>query len=231
MFLNAALCYPFQVCNSVFNSWDQFKDHLVIHTGEKPNHCTICDVWFTQGSELRRHLQEVHHISERIVTDDILPVDSDPVASMTIIEQVEQVHVLPLIQVQVDPAQVTVEQVHPDLIQNNQVKGEQIAELQEQVEISYLEVEHIQTEPGTEVHMEELDVEHVNQLQMEEVQAQLIEEADLGPVESEHVDQGGLAGSSPVQVDEMVAPSADHGESNDLKTQPIVDMHEEKVET
>ncbi|XP_060092013.1 zinc finger protein 131 isoform X1 [Heteronotia binoei] len=223
--------YECQVCNSVFNSWDQFKDHLVIHTGDKPNHCTICDVWFMQGSELRRHLQEIHHISERIVTDDILPVDSDPVASMTIIEQVEQVHVLPLIQVQVDPAQVTVEQVHPDLIQNNQVKGEQIAELQEQVEISYLEVEHIHTESGTEVHMEELDVEHVNQLQMEEVQAQLIEEADLEPVESEHVDQGGLEGSSPVQVDEMVAPAADHVESDDLKTQPIVDVREEKVDT
>ncbi|KAJ8380809.1 hypothetical protein SKAU_G00015870 [Synaphobranchus kaupii] len=40
--------YECQVCSSVFNSWDQFKDHLVIHTGEKPNHCTLCDVWFTQ---------------------------------------------------------------------------------------------------------------------------------------------------------------------------------------
>ncbi|XP_062984177.1 zinc finger protein 131 isoform X3 [Elgaria multicarinata webbii] len=224
--------YECQVCNSVFNSWDQFKDHLVIHTGDKPNHCTLCDVWFMQGSELRRHLQEIHNISERIVTEDILPVDSDPVASMTIIEQVEQVHVLPVIQVQVDPAQVTVEQVHPDLIQNNQVKGEQIAELQEQVEISYLEVEHIQTEQGTEVHMEELDVDHVNQLRMEEVQAQLIEETDLEQVESGHVDQGELEASTPVhQVEEAKAHAADHEEADDLKTQPIVNMQEEKVET
>ncbi|XP_007430517.1 zinc finger protein 131 isoform X1 [Python bivittatus] len=222
--------YECQVCNSVFNSWDQFKDHLVIHTGDKPNHCTLCDVWFMQGSELRRHLQEIHNISERIVSEDILPVDSDPVASMTIIEQVEQVHVLPVIQVQVDPAQVTVEQVHPDLIQNNQEKHEQIAELQEQVEISYLEVEHIQTEQGTEVHMEELDVEHVNQLQMEEVQAHLMEENDLEQVESGPMDQE-LTASTSIQVDEVEAHGADHEESDDLKTQPIVDMQEEKVES
>lgn len=209
----------------MFNSWDQFKDHLVIHTGDKPNHCTLCDVWFMQGSELRRHLQEIHNISERIVTEDILPVDNDPVASMTIIEQVEQVHVLPVIQVQVDPAQVTVEQVHPDLIQNNQVKSEQIAELQEQVEISYLEVEHIQTEQGAEVHVEELDVEHVNQLQMEEVQAQLIDETDLEQVE---MDQGELVAN--VQVDDAKAHGADHEESDDLKTQPVADVQEEKAE-
>ncbi|XP_015672603.1 zinc finger protein 131 [Protobothrops mucrosquamatus] len=222
--------YECQVCNSVFNSWDQFKDHLVIHTGDKPNHCTLCDVWFMQGSELRRHLQDMHNISERIVSEDILPVDGDPVASMTIIEQVEQVHVLPVIQVQVDPAQVTVEQVHPDLIQNNQEKHEQIAELQEQVEISYLEVEHIQTEQGTEVHMEELDVEHVNQLQMEEVQAQLMEEHDLEQGESVPMDQE-LTASTSVQVDVVEAHGADHEESDDLKTQPIMAIQEENVES
>ncbi|KAK9408576.1 zinc finger protein [Crotalus adamanteus] len=222
--------YECQVCNSVFNSWDQFKDHLVIHTGDKPNHCTLCDVWFMQGSELRRHLQDMHNISERIVSEDILPVDSDPVASMTIIEQVEQVHVLPVIQVQVDPAQVTVEQVHPDLIQNNQEKHEQIAELQEQVEISYLEVEHIQTEQGTEVHMEELDVEHVNQLQMEEVQAQLMEEHNLEQGESVPMDQE-LTASTSVQVDVVEAHGADHEESDDLKTQPIMAIQEENVES
>lgn len=218
----------FQVCNSVFNSWDQFKDHLVIHTGEKPNHCTLCDVWFMQGSELRRHLQETHNISERIVTDEIISVDSDPMASMTIIEQVEQVHVLPVIQVQVDPAQVTVEHVHPDLIPNNQVKEEQITELQEQVEISYLEVAHVQTEQETEVHMEELDVDHVNQLQMEEVQAQLIEETDLEPEETGHMDQGQLEASASVQMAEEEAHAADHA---DFKTQPIVEVQEEKVDS
>ncbi|XP_076145409.1 zinc finger protein 131 [Alosa pseudoharengus] len=60
--------YECQVCNSVFNSWDQFKDHLVIHTGEKPNHCTFCDLWFTQPRDLRIHLRDLHGIQDDAVT-------------------------------------------------------------------------------------------------------------------------------------------------------------------
>ncbi|XP_010141640.1 PREDICTED: zinc finger protein 131 isoform X2 [Buceros rhinoceros silvestris] len=220
--------YECQVCNSVFNSWDQFKDHLVIHTGDKPNHCTLCDLWFMQGSELRRHLKEMHNITERLITEEVLPVEAveaEPVTSMTIIEQVEQVHVLPVIQVQVDPAQVTVEQMHQDLIQDNQVKGTQIDELQEQVQISYLEVEHIQTEQGPEVHVEQLHVEHVNQIQMEEVQAELIDGTDLEQVEYQSVDQGEAEGKEPNQADKE-----DHEEAEELKTQQSVDTQNEKME-
>ncbi|KAM6289810.1 zinc finger protein 131 isoform 2-T2 [Aegotheles albertisi] len=220
--------YECQVCNSVFNSWDQFKDHLVIHTGDKPNHCTLCDVWFMQGSELRRHLKEMHDISERIVTEEVLPVEAEPVTSMTIIEQVEQVHVLPVIQVQVDPAQVTVEQMHQDLIQDNQVKGTQIDELQEQVQISYLEVEHVQTEQGAEVHVEQLHVEHVNQIQMEEVQAELIDGTDLEQVQYASVHQGEAEEKEPNQVDDV--DKAEHEQAEGLKTQPLVDMQNEKVD-
>ncbi|XP_014820377.1 PREDICTED: zinc finger protein 131 isoform X2 [Calidris pugnax] len=223
--------YECQVCNSVFNSWDQFKDHLVIHTGDKPNHCTLCDLWFMQGSELRRHLKEMHNISERIVAEEVLPVEAveaEPVTSMTIIEQVEQVHVLPVIQVQVDPAQVTVEQMHQDLIQDNQVKGTQIDELQEQVQISYLEVEHIQTEQGAEVHVEQLHVEHVNQIQMEEVQAELIDGTDLEQVEYESVDQREAEEKEPNQVDD--ADKEDQEQAEDLKTQQLVDTQNEKVD-
>ncbi|XP_059689954.1 zinc finger protein 131 isoform X1 [Gavia stellata] len=223
--------YECQVCNSVFNSWDQFKDHLVIHTGDKPNHCTLCDLWFMQGSELRRHLKEMHNISERIVTEEVLPVEAveaEPVTSMTIIEQVEQVHVLPVIQVQVDPAQVTVEQMHQDLIQDNQVKGTQMEELQEQVQISYLEVEHIQTEQGAEVHVEQLHVEHVNQIQMEEVQAELIDGTDLEQVEYESVDQGEAEEREPNQVND--ADKEDREQAEDLKTQHLVDTQTEKVD-
>nr|XP_013816543.1 PREDICTED: zinc finger protein 131 isoform X2 [Apteryx mantelli mantelli] len=223
--------YECQVCNSVFNSWDQFKDHLVIHTGDKPNHCTLCDLWFMQGSELRRHLKDMHNISERIVTEEVLPVEAveaEPVTSMTIIEQVEQVHVLPVIQVQVDPAQVTVEQMHQDLIQDNQVKGTQIDELQEQVQISYLEVEHIQTEQGAEVHVEQLHVEHVNQIQMEEVQAELIDGTDLEQVEYENVDQGEAEEKEPSPVED--ADEEDHEQAEDLKTQQLVDTQNEKVD-
>ncbi|XP_045695900.1 zinc finger protein 131 isoform X1 [Phyllostomus hastatus] len=176
--------YECQVCNSVFNSWDQFKDHLVIHTGDKPNHCTLCDLWFMQGNELRRHLSESHNISERLITEEVLSVETrvqtEPVTSMTIIEQVGKVHVLPLLQVQVDSAQVTVEQVHPDLLQDGQVHDAHMSELPEQVQVSYLEVGRIQTEEGTEVHVEELHVERVNQVPLE-VHTELLE-ADLDPV-------------------------------------------------
>ncbi|KAM9509677.1 zinc finger protein 131 isoform 2-T3 [Guaruba guarouba] len=222
--------YECQVCNSVFNSWDQFKDHLVIHTGDKPNHCTLCDLWFMQGSELRRHLKEIHSISERIVTEEVLPVEAveaEPVTSMTIIEQVEQVHVLPVIQVQVDPAQVTVEQMHRDLIQDNQVKGTQVDELQEQMQISYLEVEHIQTEQGAEVHVEQLHVEHVNQIQMEEVQAELIDGTELEQVEYESVDQEKAEEKKPNQVDG--GDTEDREQAEGLKTQQLVDMQNKKV--
>ncbi|NXX95998.1 ZN131 protein, partial [Centropus bengalensis] len=220
--------YECQVCNSVFNSWDQFKDHLVLHTGDKPNHCTLCDLWFMQGSELRRHLKETHNIVERIVTEEVLPVEAEPVTSMTIIEQVEQVHVLPVIQVQVDPAQVTVEQMHQDLIQDGQVKGTQMDELQEQVQISYLEVEHIQTDQGAEVHVEQLHVEHVNQIQMEEVQAELSDGIDFKQVEYGSVNQGEALQKEPHQVDD--GAKEDHEQAEDLKTQQLADTQNDKVD-
>ncbi|XP_074063665.1 zinc finger protein 131 isoform X2 [Macrotis lagotis] len=225
--------YECQVCNSVFNSWDQFKDHLVIHTGDKPNHCTLCDLWFMQGNELRRHLKEMHNISERIVTEELLSVETvetEPVTSMTIIEQVGKVHVLPLLQVQVDSAQVTVEQVHADLLEDNQVQGTQVEELPEQVQVSYLEVGRIHTEEGTEVHVEELHVERVNQMQME-VQDDLLEEADLEQGDPEIMDQGELEESKQSQADAAEANKEDHEQGEDLKTEPVVDGQTLKTQT
>lgn len=144
-----------------------------------------------QGNELRRHLSDTHNISEHLVTEEVLSVETrvqtEPVTSMTIIEQVGKVHVLPLLQVQVDSAQVTVEQVHPDLLQDSQVHDSHISELPEQVQVSYLEVGRIQTEEGTEVHVEELHVERVNQMPVE-VQTELLE-ADLDQVTPEIMNQ------------------------------------------
>uniref|UniRef100_A0A8C5P7Z2 Zinc finger protein 131 n=1 Tax=Leptobrachium leishanense TaxID=445787 RepID=A0A8C5P7Z2_9ANUR len=177
--------YECQVCNSVFNSWEQFKDHLVLHTGDKPNHCTLCDLWFMQGAELRKHLHEAHNIAERIVTEVVLPSDggeSEPVTSMTFVEQVEQVHVVPVdqvIQVQVDPPHLTVGHLHQDLLEVNQVKGTRILDLQGQVHMGHIEVEHLQLDPGTEVHVEEVQVEHINQIHMEEVEAELIDDSSM----------------------------------------------------
>ncbi|KAM9103602.1 zinc finger protein 131 isoform 3-T7 [Megaptera novaeangliae] len=219
--------YECQVCNSVFNSWDQFKDHLVIHTGDKPNHCTLCDLWFMQGNELRRHLSDAHNISERLVTEEVLSVETrvqtEPVTSMTIIEQVGKVHVLPLLQVQVDSAQVTVEQVHPDLLQDSQVHDSHMSELPEQVQVSYLEVGRIQTEEGTEVHVEELHVERVNQMPME-VQTELLE-ADLDQVTPEIMNQ---EEREPTQADAAEAAREDHEDAEGLETKSTVDSQAEK---
>ncbi|XP_059772310.1 zinc finger protein 131 isoform X3 [Balaenoptera ricei] len=219
--------YECQVCNSVFNSWDQFKDHLVIHTGDKPNHCTLCDLWFMQGNELRRHLSDAHNISERLVTEEVLSVETrvqtEPVTSMTIIEQVGKVHVLPLLQVQVDSAQVTVEQVHPDLLQDSQVHDSHMNELPEQVQVSYLEVGRIQTEEGTEVHVEELHVERVNQMPME-VQTELLE-ADLDQVTPEIMNQ---EEREPTQADAAEAAREDHEDAEGLETKSTVDSQAEK---
>lgn len=78
--------YECQVCSSVFNSWDQFKDHLVSHTGVKPNHCTMCDMWFTQPKELKAHLKEVHSIEEKL-NDELVITDSAATAALTIAAQ------------------------------------------------------------------------------------------------------------------------------------------------
>ena len=84
--------------------------------------------------------------------EEVLSVEtymqSEPVTSMTIIEQIGKVCVLPLLQVQVDSAQVIVEHVHPDVLQDSQVLGSYLSVLPEQVQISYLEVGRIQTEEG-----------------------------------------------------------------------------------
>ncbi|XP_055743687.1 zinc finger protein 131-like [Salvelinus fontinalis] len=76
--------YECQVCSSVFNSWELFKDHLTTHTGEKPNHCTMCDLWFTQPDDLRQHLRDLHS-----VTDDKLITQELVIAAATVATQGE----------------------------------------------------------------------------------------------------------------------------------------------
>ncbi|XP_026199018.1 zinc finger protein 131 [Anabas testudineus] len=78
--------YECQVCSSVFNSWDQFKDHLVSHTGDKPNHCTMCDMWFTHHKELKTHLEDIHSIEDKS-TEELIITDSAATAALTIATQ------------------------------------------------------------------------------------------------------------------------------------------------
>ncbi|XP_032371988.1 zinc finger protein 131 isoform X2 [Etheostoma spectabile] len=75
--------YECQVCSSVFNSWDQFKDHLVSHTGVKPNHCTMCDMWFTHPKELKAHLKDVHSIEDSKSSEEVVITDSAALAIAT----------------------------------------------------------------------------------------------------------------------------------------------------
>ncbi|TKS78212.1 Zinc finger protein 131 [Collichthys lucidus] len=77
--------YECQVCSSVFNSWDQFKDHLVSHTGDKPNHCTMCDMWFTYPKDLKAHLKDVHSTEDNKSTEEV--VITDPATALAIATQ------------------------------------------------------------------------------------------------------------------------------------------------
>ncbi|XP_029915854.1 zinc finger protein 131 isoform X2 [Myripristis murdjan] len=81
--------YECQVCSSVFNSWDQFKNHLVSHTGVKPNHCTMCDLWFTHPKDLNAHLKDIHAIMDNkaLATEELVVADSAATAALTIAAQ------------------------------------------------------------------------------------------------------------------------------------------------
>ncbi|EHB12138.1 Zinc finger protein 131 [Heterocephalus glaber] len=170
-------------------------------------------------NEFRRHLDESHNISEHLVTEEVLSVEThvqtEPVTSMTVIEQVGKVHMLPLLQVQVDSAQVTVEQVHPDLLQDGQAHDSYISVLPEQV----------QTEERTEVHVEELHVEWVNQIPVE-VQTELLE-ADLDHVTPEIMSQ---EEREPSQADGAEVAREDHEGAEGLNNKLTVDSQAEKTE-
>lgn len=100
------------------------------HTGEKPNHCTLCDLWFTSPRDLHTHLQELHGLQEKvIVAEDILISDPANVLSMeegeerVILEdgiRVEHVTVEPVDVVAVEETLVVEEETH---IQPSQPEG------------------------------------------------------------------------------------------------------------
>lgn len=79
--------YECQVCSSVFNSWDQFKDHLVSHTGDKPNHCTMCDMWFTYPKDLKAHLKDVHSTDEDSKSTEEVVITDSAAAALAIATQ------------------------------------------------------------------------------------------------------------------------------------------------
>lgn len=51
------------------------------HTGNKPNHCTMCDMWFTHPKELNTHVKEVHSVEEKAQEE---LVSSSPLTTTTL---------------------------------------------------------------------------------------------------------------------------------------------------
>ncbi|XP_030620809.1 zinc finger protein 131 [Chanos chanos] len=170
--------YECQVCNMVFNSWDQFKDHLVIHTGEKPNHCTICDQWFTQPRDLRSHLQDHHGLQDKVVvstttttTEEV--VLADPAEEVLLEDgmRVEHVTVEPVDVVAVEEALVVEDEA--------QLQGASTGEVVEEAEVCKEDVE-APKEQTVEILLENMGGEvSVDQAQQEE---KAEEEAQAGVV-------------------------------------------------
>ena len=50
-----------QFCPMTFSRNSSVKRHMVVHTGEKPFGCPKCSRKFTQGGNLKIHLQTIHH--------------------------------------------------------------------------------------------------------------------------------------------------------------------------
>ncbi|XP_064410478.1 zinc finger protein 131 isoform X2 [Latimeria chalumnae] len=236
--------YECQVCSSVFNSWDQFKDHLVTHTGEKPNHCTICDVWFTQASELRKHHKDIHNIPERVVTEVVVPANThknDGITTATILEQGGQVHIVPIeqvqvdqvqveqvIQIQMDPTQLNVEHIQQELVANNQEKFSQDDE--EQVQVHHIEVEHLQVD-----QIDHIEVGQVVEGQVEVIQVEEAEE-HMEVVQTHHIDgvqvnEVHVDNADDVQIDEVQDELVDQAQIAVVQTELVDQTQMEERET
>lgn len=108
---------------------------------------------------------------------------------------------------------MTVEQFHPDLLQDSQVHDSQMSELPGQIQVGYLELGQIQTEERTEVSVEQLNVEWVNQMPGE-VQTELLE-GNLEQVTPEIMNQ---EEREPIQADAVEAAREAFKDADGLET-------------
>lgn len=53
------------------------------HTGDKPNHCTMCDMWFTHPKDLKAHLK-LHSAEDDKSTEEMVLSDSAAPATLAI---------------------------------------------------------------------------------------------------------------------------------------------------
>lgn len=56
------------------------------HTGDKPNHCTMCDMWFTHPKDLKTHLKDIHSIEDKSA-EELIITDSGSTTALTIATQ------------------------------------------------------------------------------------------------------------------------------------------------
>ena len=54
------------LCNKQFRYKGHLNRHLLIHNGEKPHKCDMCDKQFTQKSDLNGHL--LTHTEENLIS-------------------------------------------------------------------------------------------------------------------------------------------------------------------
>lgn len=51
-------------CHRVLSSRQNLRQHVAIHTGERPLKCQFCEVWFRQSSQLSIHRRQ-HYLEAR----------------------------------------------------------------------------------------------------------------------------------------------------------------------
>jgi general transcription factor IIIA len=54
------MTYVCEVCQKVFDRSDHLKIHKLIHTGDKPYACDLCDYRSNQKSNLKTHMKRLH---------------------------------------------------------------------------------------------------------------------------------------------------------------------------
>lgn len=47
--------YKCEICNKGFTQSQDLRNHMFIHTGQKPYTCSVCSMTFRQSSTLKRH--------------------------------------------------------------------------------------------------------------------------------------------------------------------------------